>query len=192
MLSGDLMQDQPLGGPPRDFGEPFRFDTPFAYDPNDGNLLIDLTFNGGIDHALALDAQSTPGAVSTVARFGDVSALTAYSTGEGILVKQFIFVSEPVLTADFDKDGDVDGDDFLAWQTAFGCSSGCSVDADGDDDTDGDDFLSWQAEFGSGVDVSSNAASVPEPQGVILALVVCCGLVGTLRAPRPDRSTSAW
>ena len=55
-------------------------------------------------------------------------------------------VPEP--SADFDGDGNVNGDDFLIWQSGFGVDD--TGDADGDGDTDGDDFLIWQSEFGSG------------------------------------------
>ncbi len=51
-------------------------------------------------------------------------------------------------TADFDSDGDVDGDDFLLWQAGFAIDAG--GDADGDLDIDGDDFLLWQAELRNG------------------------------------------
>ena len=52
------------------------------------------------------------------------------------------------LNADFDSDGDVDGDDFLIWQASYVTDAG--GDADGDGDTDGDDFLLWQAAYESG------------------------------------------
>ena len=76
--------------------------------------------------------------------------------------------------ADFDKDGDVDGDDFLIWQRNFGMQSGATVndgDTDGDGDVDGDDFLSWQIEFGSGANGGASA-EVPEPTGLVLAILV--------------------
>src|SRR5690606_628727 len=43
------------------------------------------------------------------------------------------------LTADFDNDGDVDGDDLTMWEGGFGNSD--AGDADGDGDSDGADFL---------------------------------------------------
>ena len=52
--------------------------------------------------------------------------------------------------ADFDSDGDVDGNDFLAWQNGFGIGVGAVLedgDANGDGAVDGDDFLIWQAAF---------------------------------------------
>jgi hypothetical protein len=57
-----------------------------------------------------------------------------------------------VLAADFDGDGDVDGDDFLIWQSGFGnpeADHWSEGDADFDGDVDGDDFLIWQNQFKS-------------------------------------------
>ncbi|MBN1855083.1 MAG: S8 family serine peptidase [Pirellulales bacterium] len=56
------------------------------------------------------------------------------------------------LNADFDTDGDVDGDDLGNWQTGFGSSGDATLadgDADGDTDVDGWDFLAWQLGFGT-------------------------------------------
>ena len=79
----------------------------------------------------------------------------------------------PVPVADFDNDGDVDGDDFLRWQIGFPMLSGAAPidgDYDHDGDVDGNDFLGWQIEFGSGR--GSATVSVPEPAtiGLLLSL----------------------
>jgi hypothetical protein len=73
---------------------------------------------------------------------------------------------------DFDSDGDVDGADFVAWQTNFPKASGATLDqgdADADGDVDGADFVVWQTNFpfspGGGV------APVPEP-GAIVSLLI--------------------
>ena len=51
----------------------------------------------------------------------------------------------PFLDADFDEDGDVDGDDLTLWQAGYGSGTLHSQgDADGDGDVDGRDFLTWQ------------------------------------------------
>lgn len=73
----------------------------------------------------------------------------------------------PIDTADFDGDGDVDGDDLEDWQAAFGQTA--NGDADDDGDSDGHDFLEWQRQFGSGQSISANVA-VPEPAGILLLL----------------------
>jgi hypothetical protein len=72
--------------------------------------------------------------------------------------------------ADFDDDGDVDGDDLVKWQGDFGPTGGSDVDDDGD--SDGADFLAWQQQLGSPGAVSSSttdSALVPEPVAALLA-----------------------
>jgi hypothetical protein len=85
---------------------------------------------------------------------------------------------------DFDADGDVDGADFVAWQTNFPKATGATLaqgDADGDGDVDGADFVVWQTNFpftpGPGV------VPVPEPAGCLLALVA----MGIIALPRRRR-----
>jgi GH35 family endo-1,4-beta-xylanase len=75
------------------------------------------------------------------------------------------------LPADFDGDGEVDGEDLLAWQNSFGGAVG--GDADGDGDADGNDFLSWQGQVNSSL--GSGAASVPEPTCGALAAILALG-----------------
>ena len=83
------------------------------------------------------------------------------------------------LQADFNKDGRVDGDDFLIWQNGFGTPTGAQQsdgDYNGDGAVDGDDFLGWQAEFGSGV--GSAGAAIPEPASI--AALLCIAVLGVL------------
>jgi hypothetical protein len=81
----------------------------------------------------------------------------------------------PTTTAvpgDFDADGDVDGADFVAWQTNFPKSTDATLaqgDADNDGDVDGADFVVWQTNFP--FTPSPGAAPVPEPAACFLALV---------------------
>jgi hypothetical protein len=86
-------------------------------------------------------------------------------------------ISMPFLAADFDRDGDVDGDDFLDWQASFGVDAGGDADADGD--TDGDDFLIWQSEFGTLA--GNGSAAVPEPSTWLLAAALLAGLLARRR-----------
>ena len=70
------------------------------------------------------------------------------------LFDNVIVVEAARLAGDFNKDGQVDGDDFLIWQQSFGTESGAtpnSGDANGDGAVNGDDFLIWQQQFGSSV-----------------------------------------
>ena len=83
--------------------------------------------------------------------------------------------------ADFDVDGEVDGQDFLAWQRGAGLNSGAALadgDADFDGDVDADDLSLWQAAYSTSTfdAIASHAATqaVPEPTSVLLG---CVGLI---------------
>jgi hypothetical protein len=79
---------------------------------------------------------------------------------------------QPVVPGDFDSDGDVDGADFVAWQTNFPKATGATLaqgDADTDGDVDGADFVVWQTNFP--FTPSAGAAPVPEPAAWTLVLV---------------------
>jgi hypothetical protein len=79
-------------------------------------------------------------------------------------------IAIPAHPGDFDGDGDVDGADFVAWQTNFPKPSGAILaegDADGDGDVDGADFVVWQTNFP--FTPGPGAAPVPEPGAIVLA-----------------------
>src|SRR5690606_33311456 len=60
------------------------------------------------------------------------------------------YINPPTTAGDFDGDGDVDGADFVVWQTNFPKSTGGTLatgDADADGDVDGADFVVWQTNF---------------------------------------------
>jgi hypothetical protein len=73
--------------------------------------------------------------------------------------------------ADFNDDGDVDGHDFLTWQTGNGTSSGAALadgDANRDEAVNGDDLTIWQGQFGTATTLVA-ASAVPEPTSIALA-----------------------
>jgi hypothetical protein len=77
---------------------------------------------------------------------------------------QVLRLVESVMPSDFDKDGDVDGDDLADWKAGFGLSANASDaqgDADDDNDVDGIDFLAWQQQLG--ISQPPVAQSIPEP-----------------------------
>jgi photosystem II stability/assembly factor-like uncharacterized protein len=76
------------------------------------------------------------------------------------------------LTADFNQDGDIDGDDFLTWQRNAGITSGASLDqgdADANGAVNGADLSIWQEQFGT--TESTTTAAIPEPCTLLLLLL---------------------
>ncbi|MCC7086662.1 MAG: dockerin type I repeat-containing protein [Pirellulales bacterium] len=80
---------------------------------------------------------------------------------------------------DFNGDGNVDGADFVAWQTHFPTASGASLadgDANGDGAVDGADFVIWQTSFPY-PESSPGVSPVPEPNAIALAVLSAFGLL---------------
>jgi hypothetical protein len=93
--------------------------------------------------------------------------------------------------ADFDKDADVDGDDFLGWQRRLGADDGMSDptgDANCDGDIDGSDLELWRLSFGDG---SLAAESVPEPAMPVLPTAAWLGATTVAGRPRKTGATDA-
>lgn len=83
-------------------------------------------------------------------------------------------------TADFNRDGSVNGDDLAIWQGAYG--STIAGDANGDGATDGRDFLAWQRQVGGAqLSATSAIAAVPEPGMIALVSMAGLALVGSRR-----------
>jgi hypothetical protein len=116
-----------------------------------------------------------------------VGAMLDDTNGENV-GQAHLFTAVSELSADFDGDGDVDEHDLLFWQANFGTIDQDSPprsmgNADGDWDVDGADFLIWQASLSS---PSVPAAAVPEPSGILTA-VLC--LLGFTRRPCQPRAS---
>jgi hypothetical protein len=82
----------------------------------------------------------------------------------------------PGQAGDFDGDGDVDGADFIVWQTNYPTTSGAGLDdgdADSDGDVDGADFAAWQSNFPVGPGPGSSP--VPEPSAALLMAISLIG-----------------
>lgn len=98
-------------------------------------------------------------------------------------------ISELVLDADFDEDGDMDGNDFLAWQTGYGIDSNATHmdgDADGDGDVENDDFLAWQTQFGriaGGPAGAFTSLVVPEPTAGAIATFILLSVFSSRCCP---------
>jgi hypothetical protein len=131
------------------------------FEPSLGNTFEFLIATGGVNGTFA--AETLPDLV------GGLGWNVIYSTNSVVLE----VVASPSFTADFDEDGDVDGDDLAEWRNDFGPTGGS--DADDDGDSDGADFLAWQRQLGS-IPAPPGAGAVPEPNGVTLTLIIACCL----------------
>jgi hypothetical protein len=83
-----------------------------------------------------------------------------------------VAVVSTAIPGDFDSNGDVDGADFVAWQTHFPLPSGATLadgDADADGDVDGADFVVWQTHFP--FTPGPSASPAPEPQSLLTAAI---------------------
>jgi hypothetical protein len=97
------------------------------------------------------------------------------------------FTAGAVSTADFDDDGDVDGDDFLVWQRGVGTLGTGTLttgDANSDGNIDALDLDVWEAQFGTTPPALDAVSAVPEPAaGSVLALAAAM-LAGRSRRRR--------
>ena len=143
---------------------------------NDGHLApfaeVQLTF-GGVDKTfLQIIADETgQGESRTDMRFGvgPDNEIYVLNKHDGV-VRRIVSVSG-ILDGDADRDGDVDGTDFLTWQLNAGSSGDWSDgDFNGDGFVDSADLALLEAEFGNTVPLSS-AASVPEPASALICLI---------------------
>lgn len=74
--------------------------------------------------------------------------------------------------ADFDNDGDADGQDFLIWQRNLGKGTAFAQgDADGNGVVNAADFAIWKAQFGQTGLATGAAGAVPEPASAALAVL---------------------
>jgi autotransporter-associated beta strand protein len=126
---------------------------------------------------------------SLLGTFTVVDLPSGYSINYNYLGGNQIALISSAHPGDFDSDGDVDGADFVAWQTNFPTAFGATLaqgDADGDGDVDGADFVVWQTNFP--FTPGPGASPVPEPGAVCLAI---CGLigVGALRRRRASQKS---
>ncbi len=155
---------------------------------NDGLLApfaeVQLTF-GGVDKTLLqiiTDEQgSNPGRTDLRFGVGPDDEIYVLNKRDGV-VRKIVSVSG-ILDGDADRDGDVDGFDFLTWQQNAGRSGDWS---DGDFNAtafvDSTDRALWEANYGMIATLSASSAAVPEPTTSALALAALCLAMSRRRA----------
>ncbi|MCC7083426.1 MAG: hypothetical protein IT427_00285 [Pirellulales bacterium] len=93
-------------------------------------------------------------------------------------------ISPSMQPGDFESDGDVDGADFVVWQTHFPTASGATPgtgDADSDGDVDGADFVVWQTHFPT---IAQQSLAIPEPSPLRQSIIAGGAIALLLQFPR--------
>lgn len=139
----------------------------FTTTPSEGQQFTVLNYGTLAGTFPTFDMQvDSPAGPNTVALNID------YGTGaSSAIVLTVESIGPPTLAGDFDSDGDVDGADFIAWQTNYPTASGATLtqgDANGDGAVNGADFAIWQGAFPAS---PTPTVAVPEPAAVCLLLI---------------------
>jgi hypothetical protein len=145
--------------------------------------LIDSFIPDPLDSFTILTAMTLLGSFANVAngeRLETVDGIGSFQVsydGSSDRVSLFSFLAQ--YSADFDTDGDVDGNDLTKWELSFGADD--MADADNDNDSDGKDFLFWQRQHGSGItSLTAAGTAVPETaSGILLMLGMVVILTGS-------------
>ncbi len=152
---------------------------------SDDDLFVDLKTHGDEEIVFAMNVSDSPITVELNASLFTSTPAQAWDLLDEVPVDfvggyltftlqplsgQYVLLAESpsLMDGDFDVDGDVDGSDFLLWQTDPGMRN----------------LTDWEANYGSTASLAAASAAVPEPAGVLLVLVAA--LVLCLRTPCVD------
>ncbi|NOZ41246.1 MAG: PEP-CTERM sorting domain-containing protein [Planctomycetes bacterium] len=140
-----------------------------GFTPSAGDTFEIITATNVVDTFDTLNLPALPGDLLWFVNYGatSVELVSTYS-------------------ADFDEDGDVDGDDLAAWEGGFGSTAATHSDGDANANalTDGFDFLTWQRQLTNGGTLSAASTTVPEPTTGCMLLM---GLTVVVLARRQDK-----
>jgi hypothetical protein len=142
--------------------------------------VTDVALDGGVYYGFLVDITSPPDSGfdavwmnnSNPGSYSNPGTQIRYTFSDGTYAAvsdDLVFMVQRVgaVPGDFDADGDVDGADFVIWQTRFPSTINGTLatgDADKDFDVDGADFVVWQTNFP--FTPGPGASPVPEPSSV--------------------------
>jgi len=96
-----------------------------------------------------------------------VASIAGAGSGTDVVLMGHSSVAAPVNDADFDNDGDVDGEDFLTWQRGLGGpGNNAAGDTDGNGVVNAADLTVWKNQFAP----AASILATPEPASAWLAL----------------------
>jgi fibronectin-binding autotransporter adhesin len=137
----------------------------YAASVGDSFLIVDSKNSAPINGTFANDDELTAEFESLRYSF---SLSYASGTGNDIAAT----VASVSLIGDYNADGFVDAADYTVWQDAVGTSVAAYAGADGNGDgvVDEGDHAVWAAHYGASLE-AARAQAVPEPAGVVLAVL---------------------
>jgi hypothetical protein len=148
---------------------------------DNGNGEIWMNASDGSDLIRIGDTAGISGATESTGIL-DVSAFVGYNPGSILLTNNqgsnsslsvLINPDAKLDDADFDGDGDRDGNDFLFWQQNFGTGiAQTQGDAQNNGNVDGLDLKVWQSQFGTPAPSLAATTAVPELSSLVLLISV--------------------
>ncbi|MBA4105416.1 MAG: hypothetical protein C0485_06625 [Pirellula sp.] len=123
---------------------------------------------------------------------GDWSLIGVVDNGDGNSGNTIVaFTATPVISADFDADGVVDGADFLQWQRGNGKTIGATHhegDANRDGAVNGADLELWKGAF-SAPPAGGATTAIPEPATISLSIAASLAVAAHKKVRRSARRT---
>lgn len=92
--------------------------------------------------------------------------------GSGLIVLSDHFASEFKEDGDYDRDGDADSRDYVAWRSTFSSNSSLTADGNLNNAIDAADYVMWRKNSYGAAASATLPASVPEPATGMLVLVL--------------------
>jgi hypothetical protein len=137
-----------------------------------GGLVGSLVLPGGASQTFSAYLNSTAigaFAANYTLRFSDENIAGAQNNQDLTLS----LTGSVVLAGDFNRDGIVDAADHIVWKKTNGTSTAAfsGADADGSGFVDPADLTWWQQNFGQTASGHGGSPQVPEPAGVLFAVV---------------------
>jgi hypothetical protein len=127
---------------------------------------FDTDGSGEVDPALSL----FPHEIVFCSSWGELGFDTRVSAFRDYILQATGGAARFVLDGDYNKNGTVDGGDFLLWQRQYGESDFPPADGNGDGIADAADYTIWRDGFGAMLPTSgmiTTAATVPEPSTLV-------------------------
>jgi hypothetical protein len=148
-----------------------------------GSLVSNFTLP---DFQWMLTAQSSGGFIPIINDLQFVTQPEGNFTISNVWIGSAASILPPTKTSlgDFDQDGVVTSADYVVWRNTVGSvGAGLLADANGDNQVNDTDLAAWSANFGNTIvlPASASAAAVPEPSGIVVAVLAICAAINARR-----------